>query len=120
MHAIGDRAQNALQHNFAITHDIRRGEADDPHALPFKPGRAARVSGHLVGQVMARAINLNRQPRLRTVEVDNERPNRMLLAEMVTAQPTPAEEHPEPGFRRRQGSTQSPRPLERDGLNPHG
>jgi hypothetical protein len=54
------------------------------------------VTGRLIGHRMAAAVELDREAGLRAVEVQNESAQRMLAAELPSAQPSTAQARPEP------------------------
>lgn len=78
-----DNAENELQHALDIVPHGRRPQSDHPDALLTQPRRPSPVALYLARIIMRRPIDLDGQPRRRAIEVENERPDRVLSSEAI-------------------------------------
>jgi hypothetical protein len=87
-----------------VLEDVLIRDAKDREASGDEPCVALRVSLDL--PFMDGAIRLHDQGGLFAEEVDDERPNRLLPAELEASEPAPAQERPEAALGRRLGPAQ--------------
>jgi hypothetical protein len=73
---------------------------------------AALVTLRAIAEIVAEAIEFDREPRRRTIEVDDERAEWMLLAEFEASRAV-AKSLPEQGFGEAHGAAQLARPYDR-------
>jgi hypothetical protein len=87
-------------------------EANDPNALPGKPPIPANVVGGIITHNMSFAIHLDREPRCRTVEIENVWAQGMLPAKLM-AIGSLAKLLPQKAFGQSRRTTQTLRPDDR-------
>ena len=97
--------------------DVLNREPDDPDPLPVQPLRPPPVMLDLLG--MHRPVDLDAELRLRTIEIEDVRPDRMLPPE-VRALPVAAQHMPKRTFRLGHCAAQRLRPLLRQDRCSHG
>ena len=101
-HPAARRFQDQPEHSVQIGPHLLGGDAQHGNALFGQPVGAARVRPGAVRVFVAKAVHLDRQRRRRTVEVEDEGPDRMLAPDPQAAQSTATQLGPQPGLGRGQ------------------
>lgn len=78
-----DNTENELQYALDVVPHGRRPQPDHPDALPTQPRRPSPVTLYLVRIIVHRPVDLDGQPPLGAIEVENERPDRVLSSEAI-------------------------------------
>jgi hypothetical protein len=107
-HAYGRDGDDVPNHSIRIAQHIPCGDPQSPDSMHGEQSIPLRVTYRSVAAIMHLTIHLNRKPRRSTVEIEHERPRRMLPPELHTRRSGP-QHSPQRNFRHRHGSTQSPR-----------
>jgi len=89
------------QNRIHVGQHISSGDAKHENALRLKPCRSPFVMNHAVWLAVALAIDLDGQPRIVTIEIQNVGADRMLSAKAQTRKPTTAKGCPHQDFRQR-------------------
>jgi hypothetical protein len=75
--------------SFDLVQHIPRGNTEDRNALIHDPGVPRDISIRIAAHLVRDAINLDRKPGLRAVEIEHVSPKRMLAPELDSVWPCP-------------------------------